>query len=285
MSFYCEHCGFKNNEVQAAGEIQQQGINYSFKLDHADDLERQIVKSDTAVLKIEDFDLDVELPPGRGRLTNVEGILSEVLKDLEDGQKKYKKKDPELFEKLGTVVQNLIKMINGAKGTISLNDPAGNSWIEPSQSDSSLKGKYVRKQYPRTPEQNAELGLGEGKANEDGANAAENGGGMDNVNIVEGQAYDFPIECPGCTNPAVMVMQMVNIPHFQQVIISATNCEHCGYHTNDVKTGGEVPEMGKRIFLHVKGADDLSRDILKSETCRLEIAECHVEVNIHVETS
>ncbi|KAK4695919.1 zinc finger protein, partial [Lecanoromycetidae sp. Uapishka_2] len=276
MSFYCEHCGLKNNEVQPAGEIQQQGVKYTFKLDQSDDLERQIVKSDTCTLRIEDIDLEV--PAGRGRLTNVEGILAEVLKDLEAGQKKRKKEDREMFEKIEAVAQSLVRMINSANCTISLDDPAGNSWIEPATSDSTAKGKYTRQQYPRTSQQNADLGLGESQIDGAVANAADDGGGMDDVDIVEGKAYELPIECPGCTYPAIMIMQMVNIPYFQQVILSTTQCSHCGYRTNDVKTGGEVPEMGKRIFLHVKDAKDLSRDILKSETCLLKIDECNVEV-------
>jgi len=36
------------------------------------------------------------------------------------------------------------------------------------------------------------------------------------------------------------------------------------------KTGGEVPEMRRRIFLHIKDVEDLSRDILKSETDKAE---------------
>lgn len=57
MSFYCEHCHFKNNEIQPAGEIQEQGAKYIFKLDQMDDLERKVVKSDTAILRIEELRL------------------------------------------------------------------------------------------------------------------------------------------------------------------------------------------------------------------------------------
>ncbi|KAF6236126.1 hypothetical protein HO173_005754 [Letharia columbiana] len=285
MSFYCEHCHLKNNEIQPAGEIQEQGSKYAFKLSSLDDLERQLVKSDTAILRIED--LLIEVPAGRGRLTNVEGILSEVLKDLEGDQKLRRKEDPKLYKKIDGVVQSLIKMLIGGKFpfTISLDDPAGNSWIEPSPSDSKTKGKYTHSQYPRTPEQNEALGLGE-TSEEQGVGSAEmvpqlqpeDGGGMEDVDILEGQTYDLPVFCPGCAKPAHMLVQMVHIPHFKQVIVSTTHCDVCGYKTNDVKTGGEVPESGKRIWLHVKDAKDLGRDILKSETCLLKIPECRVEV-------
>ena len=96
MSFYCEHCGFRNNQIQPAGEIQEQGTKISFKLTHEDDLQRQVVKGDTAIVRIED--LDIEIPPGRGRLTNVEGILRDVLHDLESCQKQRRKEEPEFLE-------------------------------------------------------------------------------------------------------------------------------------------------------------------------------------------
>ena len=273
MSFYCEHCNFKNNEIQPAGQIQEQGAKYTFKLDQMDDLERQVVKSDTAILRIEE--LDIEVPPGRGRLTNVEGILSEVHQDLEGGQNQRKKDDPELYEKIDNIVQPLIKMLNGATFpfTVSLDDPTGNSWIEPSAGEEATKGKYLYKQYSRSSAQNAGLGLGEAAASTD-----DESGGLEDVDIIEGETYDLPVECPGCTRPAHMLLQMVNIPHFKQVVISTTQCGECEYHTNDVKTGGKIPERGKRIWLDVKDQEDLKRDILKSETCLLKIPECAVDV-------
>ena len=285
MSFYCEHCKLKNNEIQPAGEIQEQGSKYTFKLGSLDDLERQIVKSDTAILRIED--LEIEVPAGRGRLTNMEGILSEVLKDLESDQKVRKKEDPKLYEQVDGIVQPLIKMLIGSKFpfTISLDDPAGNSWIEPSYTDSQTKGRYTHSRYPRTREQNEALGLGEASEEQNEGSGEMvpqlepgDGGGMEDVDILEGQTYDLPVYCPGCNKPARMLVQMVNIPHFKQVIVTTTLCDMCGYKTNDVKTGGEIPRHGKRIWLHVKDPKDLRRDILKSETCLLKIPECRVEV-------
>ena len=197
MSFYCEHCQFKNNEIQPAGEIQEQGSKYTFQLSCLEDMGRQVVKSDTAVLRIED--LEIEVPAGRGRLTNVEGILSEVLKDLEGDQKFRKKEDPELYDKIDGIVQPLIKMLIGGKFpfTISLDDPAGNSWIEPSPTDPKTKGRYTHVPYPRTPEQNEALGLGEVSAEQSGGSAEmvsqlqpEDASGMEDVDILEGQTYD-----------------------------------------------------------------------------------------------
>lgn len=49
----------------------------------------------------------------------------------------------------------------------------------------------------------------------------------------------------------------------QDVLIMSTNCEHCGYRDNEVKSGGAISQKGKRITLRVEDQEDLSRDILK----------------------
>ncbi len=43
----------------------------------------------------------------------------------------------------------------------------------------------------------------------------------------------------------------------------STVCEFCGYKSNEVKTGGQVSEKGRKITLKVEDPDDLTRDILK----------------------
>lgn len=299
-SFSCPHCDFSNTDIQSAGQIQERGAKYSLKLAESEDLERQIVKSDTAVFRLED--LDIEMPPGHGQLTNVEGILLEILKDLESGQRQRKKEDPEIWEKIDVVVQSLLKMSLGQKlpFTITIDDPSGNSWIEPSSKDTN--SRYRKSEYPRTPEQNASLGLGEATAqpstepldsppsnditphvipeiSTSAPTAGDaNSTSLEDVDILAGHTYSLETECPGCTRPAHINLQLVNIPHFKEVVISAVMCTHCHYRSSDVKTGGAVPPRGKRISLHVRSARDLGRDILKSETCRVVIAAVGVEV-------
>jgi len=113
MSFSCPHCHFKNSEVQPAGEIQQRGIKFTLKVESADDLSRQIIKSDTAIFRVEDIDL--EIPPGRGQLTNVEGILAMVAQDLEQKQEERKQVVPEVYEQLQGVINTIKQMASGEK--------------------------------------------------------------------------------------------------------------------------------------------------------------------------
>jgi len=289
MSFECEHCGFKNSEIQPAGEIQQRGHKYTFRVETPEDLNRQLVKSDTCIFRVEE--LDLEVPPGRGQLTNVEGILSTIAQDLDDKQEERKAAIPEIFEKIKEIITSLRAMIEGTKFpfTITADDPAGNSWIEPSTTD--VAGKFKRSEYARTAAQNESLGL---PPQADDAvqmrpeyqpshmvPAMPREGMVNNVDddeIIENQVYSFPASCPGCSQHCVTNMKMVNIPHFKQVVIMSTVCDHCGYRSNEVKTGGEVPEKGRRITVDIKSQEDLSRDILKSESCAMACPELSLSV-------
>ena len=244
-------------------------------------MEREVIKTETATFRIED--LDFEIPSGHGKITNIEGILSEILTNLEAGQKARKTAEPELFEKIGKVCNKLLEMMIGRDMpfTVSIDDPAGNSWIEPSTLDDE-KGKYLRQEYPRTQEQNAALGLGEADqvptAHVVPQIKSDGGDPMADVEILDGAVYGLDSACPGCSKPAKLNVQLVKIPFFKEVVVSAMNCEHCGYKTSDVKTGGEVPEKGKRLTLKVSAPEDLSRDVLKSESATMHVPECDIEM-------
>ncbi|PNS14738.1 hypothetical protein CAC42_1760 [Sphaceloma murrayae] len=302
MSFACEACGFKNSEIQSAGEIQERGAKYIFKVENEADLQRQVVKGDTCTFKVEDIDL--EIPAGKGRYTNIEGLLSSVRDDLASHQEARMEQMPEVGQQVATVIRKLSDMIDGKSFpfTVSADDYSGNSWIEPAPRDAS--GKYNKTQYNRTADQNGALGLGDDVpeptnngqsadgapetilrpeyhasnlvgASEPSLPATSN---IDSEDIVENQVYSFPATCPGCTRPCDTHMKMVQIPYFKQVVLMSTVCEHCGYRSNEVKTGGEVPDKGQRITLKVQNGEDLARDILKSESAALNCPELGLQV-------
>ncbi|CAK7201962.1 nucleolar zinc-finger protein [Sporothrix eucalyptigena] len=301
MSFRCEHCGFQNNEIQAAGSVQTRGTHYELRLTNLEDFSRQVVKSDTAVAKF--IEIDIEIPAGRGQLTNVEGMLSGIVDDLEMDQDARKEQQPEIWAKINEIITKAKAMLAGESFPfrVSLDDPAGNSWIAPDLHDGV--GKWEKREYLRTAEQNTALGLVDtGAEGGDGAaggttttstGVATSGlsgsdgviplGGQGRLNendeIIPNEVYTFPASCPACMHPAITHMKMVDIPHFQQVVLMSTLCDHCGYRSNDVKTGGAIPEKGRRITLQVKSAEDLARDILKSESCALECPELNLSVN------
>ncbi|KAK4227554.1 ZPR1 zinc-finger domain-containing protein [Podospora fimiseda] len=269
MSFDCPHCGFHNNEIQPAGTFQLKGAYYELRLTAMPDFERQVVKSDTATVKF--IELDVEVPAGKGQLTNVEGLLTTIISDLEFDQEKRKKETPEVADKVEEIIAKGKKMLAGEAFPfrVCIDDPAGNSFIAPDPRDGV--GKWEKHEFLRTAEQNAALGL---------TDTAGPGDDLDaDRNIVPDQIYQFPASCPGCMHPCTTNMKMVDIPHFRQVVIMNTSCDDCGYKSNDVKTGGEIPEKGKKVTLKVKNKEDLARDILKSESCALECPELSLSVN------
>lgn len=276
MSFYCPHCNFKNSEIQSAGEIQQKGSRFELRLTSTADFSRQVVKSDTCVVKF--IELDIEVPAGRGQLTNVEGLLSMILEDLGLQQPARKEQAPEVWAKIDEIITKGRSMLAGENLPlrVTVDDPAGNSWIEPDHKDGV--GKIQKVEYARTEEQNEALGLGNGDEAAGAAPAQPVIHNPEGDDIIPNEVYSFPASCPGCMRPCITNMKMVDIPHFKQVVLMSTVCDDCGYRSNEVKTGGEVPAKGKIIRLRVESAEDLARDILKAESCYMECPELKLEV-------
>lgn len=133
-----------------------------------------------------------------------------------------------------------------------MDDPAGNSWIDRNPDDAGDKWKQI--EYNRSAEQNAALGL----SNPDAETQQQ-----EEEQIGPEDVHTFMGPCPSCTRPCATHMMPVDIPHFKEVILMSTVCEFCGYKSNEVKTGGEVSEKGRKITLKVEDPDDLTRDILK----------------------
>ncbi|KAL3493388.1 ZPR1 zinc-finger domain-containing protein [Aspergillus germanicus] len=272
-SFECEHCHFKDNSVKSAGQIQEKGSVYTLDVENEDDLQRQVIRSDVSIFKVES--LGIEMPKGESQLTTVEGVIQKIYESLSSEQPLRKVQAPELHDALEPIIGNLKKILDreGYPFTISLDDPTGNSWIAPTTQDTGRK--YRRRDYARTHEQNEELGIAsdpEALKNEGAA------GNPEDLDIVDGKVYSLPAECPACAKDCVVNMQKVDIPYFKEVFVWSNVCDHCGYRSSDVKTGGEVPEQGKRITLSVENVVDLHRDILKSDTCALYSEELEVTV-------
>ncbi|KAI5804151.1 ZPR1 zinc-finger domain-containing protein [Peziza echinospora] len=291
MSFSCPHCHYRNSEIQSAGQIQERGTRYTFYLTNTTDLNRQLVKSETCVTRIPE--LDLEIPAQRGQLTNVEGLLTVVAEDLASDQAVRIHTDPEGHAKIESFIARIKACLgpttqegdeNAATTaddkdeklpfpfTIILDDPAGNSWIEPRFEDK--RGKWERADYLRSPEQNERLGLTDTSAHDTTGGEEQ----QEITDIKRDEVHTFPATCPSCTRPCSTFMKFVNIPHFKEVIIMSTVCEDCGYKSNEVKTGGAVPPEGTRITLNVTHPDDLARDILKSETCALTCPELNLDL-------
>ncbi|KAJ4868123.1 ZPR1 zinc-finger domain protein [Raphanus sativus] len=309
-AFECPHCGERNNEVQFAGEIQQRGCCYHLEVLAGDEkiFDRQVVKSESATIKIPELDFEIPPEAQRGSLSTVEGILARAADELSALQEERKKVDPKTAE---AIDQFLSKLRACAKAetpfTFILDDPAGNSFVEnphaPSP-DPSLTIKF----YDRTPEQQATLGYladpsqagqSEGSLAPPsaettyvphgavGATAGRRAIAQSNSTDISDNLFRysapeevmiFPSTCGACTKQCETRMFVTKIPYFQEVIVMASTCEDCGYRNSELKPGGAIPEKGKKITLSVKNITDLSRDVIKSDTAGVIIPELDLEL-------
>ncbi|OCH93704.1 zf-ZPR1-domain-containing protein [Obba rivulosa] len=290
MSFRCEHCGFSNNEIQSAGMIRPEGIVCTIRCLGREDLDRQVVKSDTCTVEIPEFELTI--PPFRGQLTTVEGLLRDVIADLGSGQPLRRIENEAAYNKIqgiidackevladdedenedtnGTVLKASQKDAPMKPFTIRLDDPAGNSFIE--FRGSMTDPRWNMRTYHRTREQNIALGLVNPDEESESPKAPETEeaeAGLEG----DDEIYVFPGTCSSCGHPSDTKVKKTSIPYFKEILIYSTNCEKCGYRDNEVKSGSAISPQGKRITLKVEDREDLSRDVLKSETGGLAIPE------------
>ncbi|KDN47102.1 hypothetical protein RSAG8_03879, partial [Rhizoctonia solani AG-8 WAC10335] len=303
MSFRCEHCGNENNEIQSAGPIRELGTLYTARILDRSDLDRQLVKAERCNLVIPELELTI--PASKGQLTTVEGIIQDTVRDLSLDQPVRRIQDPTTYEKIEALLAKLKDILGEeddkdekettgpvvTKGalksdkplkpfTVQLDDPTGNSWIE--FYGSMDDPKWTMRQYERTPEQDAALGIGIGEDAAPAVQAKHVASAKDVIDAKRGEdddvvpneeIYVFPGKCSSCSAPLDTMMKRVTIPYFKDIFIMSTNCAACGYRDNEIKSGGAISEHGKRVTLKVEDSEDLSRDILKSETCGLEIPE------------
>ncbi|KAG9045655.1 nucleolar zinc-finger protein [Tulasnella sp. UAMH 9824] len=265
-SFRCEHCGEQNNEIQAAGKIAEQGTLYTAKILNRGDLNRQVVKSSYATIIIPEFELTI--PPKRGQLTTVEGLVRDVIADLSSDQPLRRIQDEPTYEKIEALLKKLHDSLgddeegepvtHGPDGqqlpddapipksfTVKVDDPAGNSWIE--FMGSMADPKWSLKTYDRSRDQDVLLGLVAPDDVDEGKTEKVRTIGEDEARKIEaGEKVDGDDDEEG---------------------------EVCGYRDNEIKSGSAISEKGKKITLKVEDTEDLARDILKSENCGLEIPE------------
>ncbi|KAM6970194.1 zinc finger protein ZPR1 [Aplochiton taeniatus] len=273
-SFSCSNCGWSNTEIQSAGRIQDQGICYTLKIKSKQDFNREVVKAETATTRIPELDFEIPAYSQKGALSTIEGLLGRAVSGLEQDQPERRTSVPEVAEKIEEFIVKLKKLKDVEEPfTLVIDDPSGNSFVEnpfAPQKDEAL----TITRYKRTPEQDSKLGI---KAEE---GVPEEEKHCDDLDTMRDEVLKFNTNCPECNAPASTNMKLVQIPHFKEVIIMATNCDECGHRTNEVKSGGATEEKGTKITLHLTDPSDMTRDLLKSETCSILIPELEFELGM-----
>ena len=182
MHLYCHNCHFNNSEINFGGEIQEHGEEITLTLTVPADLNRQLIKSDSATLLIPCLDLEIPASTQRGTVSTIEGILRTAANNLQAQQaQRLVLQDLDNFSRCQQVIANLRHLAQAGYETtpphdnnddnddnnlispvfpfdIILNDIAGNSYIENTYAPRPDPHLTYRK-YPRSPQQDMALGL------------------------------------------------------------------------------------------------------------------------------
>lgn len=214
--------------------------------------------------------------------------------------------------------------------TFIIEDPSGNSFVQNLVAPLD-DPQLIEDHFPRTKEQNEEVGIGEEEQARDEKRAQQQAEGVAKLaeakaHLVETpkdyagvQSYSAPgdefsrpagsrisvlrakgvaeitqamqaedlerdvvtfhVPCAGCGGEAVQRMVKIEIPYFKEVIVMAMSCAFCPYRNSEVKVGGAMSARGRRLTLKVTCKEDLSRDVLKSETATLSIPEIDFQLD------
>ena len=220
-----------------------EGAVYTARVLARTDLDRQIVKSDTCTVNIPEYELTI--PPSKGQLTTIEGIIRDIVRDLSGDQPLRRIEDGATYAKIEALITKLKLILpdeddeeSSSVGpveiqkssrkdipmpifTVKLDDPAGRSFIE--FIGSMADPKWNLRTYRRTKEQNIALGLvapdeavepqapseSEGTVPTNDDNAGE---GLEGENE---EIYVFPGVCSSCGHPLNTLMKKVVIPYFK----------------------------------------------------------------------
>lgn len=210
-----------------------------------EDLNRQLVRSSSCAILLPEYELTLPAS-SRGQLTTVEGLLRDIVQDLEGDQVLRRIQDPDGHAKVQVLIDRLRLVVPDQDAeeeqtgpivplsrkadrsfppfTVKLDDPAGNSFLEflGSMSDP----KWNMRTYRRTLEQNIQLGLVAAEESGDAAptptqviqpaevelSSVPHSGGAEGDNE---EIYIFPGVCSSCGHPLNTLMKKVVIPYFK----------------------------------------------------------------------
>lgn len=288
MSFKCEFCGYENNEIQSASEIQKKGIRIELEVKNPIDLNRRVVRSDYTYVKIPEVELEIPSQTQKGEITTVEGIIDRTVRGLNQDQDKRRSEHPEAAASIDAFIErlNALKELKTPFNLI-VEDISGNSFVENPEAP-SIDHNCKTTHFNRSKDQDHLLGLYDpnevpagqepNKPKDDQHLLKNIAKGSWTLEELHGEVLQFHTLCPECRSPCETNMKMTSIPHFKEVVIMATVCDNCGNKTNEVKSGGGIEEKGMRFTVRIETKEDLNRDVLKSETCNISIPELDCEV-------
>jgi len=180
MTLICPDCNFRNSETIFGGAIKEKGEKITLTVHFPDDLNRQIVKSESAEIKIpylDDFEISRRTQVG---VFTLEGLLKNASINLESQQsERLLLGEVDNFHRCRRVISKLRTLLGESEQigeesscdelaneqtkritpfTLILDDPAGNSFIEIPNAPLPDPNMTLEK-YFRTPTQDMIVGL------------------------------------------------------------------------------------------------------------------------------
>ena len=131
-SFVCEHCGARNTEVQFGGKLEDAGCKYVLNVADEKCLNRSIVKSEFATIRIPEIDFEIPPQTQKGSIKTVEGFLLSTIEGIGELQPERRKYDPATAAKIDEFLEMMTEMREGKRlpFTFEVEDPSGNSFVQ-----------------------------------------------------------------------------------------------------------------------------------------------------------
>ncbi|CAD6342631.1 unnamed protein product [Miscanthus lutarioriparius] len=162
MATTCDMCGYRNSELKPGGEIPAKGKKITLRVQNARDLTRDVIKSDSASVKVPELELELSCGTLGGMVTTVEGLIVKICEALErihrfqlgDSTLEWKKKKWEDFK------ERLSKLLSLQEAwTLIIDDGLAASFVAPATDSLEDDSQLTMEEYQRSWEQNEELGL------------------------------------------------------------------------------------------------------------------------------
>lgn len=97
------------------------------------------------------------------------------------------------------------------------------------------------------------------------------------VQVDIGEQHVTASLCMHCNRMGKTKLLFVDIPKFQQCVVSSFRCKHCGFKGRDVQQAADIQDRGVEVTLVIQAEEDLSRGVIKSSTASLALRELGIE--------
>lgn len=93
-AFECQHCGYRNNSVETAAQVQEEAQRIAVRVLNEKDLNRSVVKGEYASIRVPEIALEIPAATQRGQINTIEGFLTATRDGLQGDQEERAKVRP-----------------------------------------------------------------------------------------------------------------------------------------------------------------------------------------------